>query len=64
MFGSDTLRRGVRLRVRDADDSGTLERPTQPAAADPFGTRVAKERKLSTPVAISQYDGASRRPTG
>ena len=44
MFGSDTLRRGVRLRVRDDDDAGTLSRATEPAAADPFGARVAKER--------------------
>lgn len=58
VFGSDTLRRGVRLRVHDTDDSGTLERPTQPAAADPFGTRVARERRSGAPVAIIQYDDA------
>lgn len=56
VFGADTLRRGVRLRVRNTDDSGTLERPTQPAAADPFGARVARERRTGAPVAISQYD--------
>jgi hypothetical protein len=55
VFGTDTLLRGVRLRVRNTDDSGTLERPTQPAAADPFGTRVARERRSSAPVALSEY---------
>ncbi|RKQ92335.1 hypothetical protein C8N24_2181 [Solirubrobacter pauli] len=59
VFGSDTLRRGVRLRVVNTDDSGTLERPTQPAAADPFGTRVARERRTSGPVTLSEYSDAS-----
>jgi hypothetical protein len=56
VFGSDTLRRGVRLRVRTDEDSGTLERPTQPAAADPFGARVAKERRLGASATLVQYE--------
>lgn len=56
VFGSDTLRRGVRLRVRNDEDSGTLERPTQPAAADPFGVRVAKERRVGAAVALNQFE--------
>jgi hypothetical protein len=42
--------------VRNADDSGTLERPTQPAAADPFGVRVAKERRVGAPTTLVQYE--------
>jgi hypothetical protein len=57
MFGSDSLRRGVRLRVRDDDDAGTLSRPTEPAAVDPFGARVGRERRPGSPVSIAQYDG-------
>jgi hypothetical protein len=57
VFGADTLRRGVRLRVRNDEDAGTLERPTQPAPTDPFGARVAKERRVRTPAAVSQYEG-------
>ncbi|MBE2316883.1 hypothetical protein DVA67_012950 [Solirubrobacter sp. CPCC 204708] len=56
IFGSDTLLRGVRLRVRNDEDSGTLERPTQPAAADPFGARVAKERRVGAPATLVQYE--------
>ncbi|MDA0171050.1 hypothetical protein OJ998_18240 [Solirubrobacter taibaiensis] len=56
VFGSDTLRRGVRLRVLNDEDAGTLERPTQPAAADPFGTRVAKERRVGAAVPLVQYE--------
>jgi hypothetical protein len=57
MFGSDSLRRGVRLRVRDDDDAGTLSRATEPAAADPFGVKVAKERRTGSPVELAQYEG-------
>jgi len=56
VFGSDTLRRGVRLRVLNDEDAGTLERPTQPAAADPFGTRVGKERRVGAAVPLVQYE--------
>ncbi|MDA0183520.1 hypothetical protein OJ997_24640 [Solirubrobacter phytolaccae] len=59
IFGSDTLRRGVRLRVRNNEDVGTLERPTQPAAADPFGARVARERRLPAPADLVEYSDAS-----
>lgn len=59
VFGSDTLRRGVRLRVVNTDDSGTLERPTQPAEADPFGTRVARERRVGTPATLVEYSDAT-----
>ncbi len=57
MFGGDSLRRGVRLRVRQSEDAGTLSRPTEPAAADPFGARPAKERKTKAPVSLAQYEG-------
>jgi hypothetical protein len=57
MFGSDSLRRGVRLRVREDDDAGTLSRATQPAAADPFGARLARERRTGAAVSLAQYDG-------
>lgn len=56
VFGSDTLLRGVQLRVKTDEDAGTLERPTQPAQADPFGVRVAKERRVGAPVTLSQYE--------
>ena len=42
VIGADSLRRGVRLRVHQSEESGTLSRATQPAAADPFGARVAR----------------------
>jgi hypothetical protein len=57
VIGADSLRRGVRLRVHQSEASGTLSRATQPAAADPFGTRVARIRTTSQPVSISQYEG-------
>ena len=57
MFGADSLRRGVQLRVRGSDDAGTLSRPTEPAPADPFGARVAKLKELSSPVSLAQYAG-------
>lgn len=57
VIGADSLRRGVRLRVHRSEDSGTLSRPTQPAAADPFGARVARMRVLQEPVSISQFEG-------
>ena len=66
VFGSDTLRRGVRLRVLNDEDAGTLERPTQPAAADPFGTRVAKERRVrhGRPARPVRAGGHVVRPDG
>jgi flagellar hook assembly protein FlgD len=57
MFGADSLRRGVRLRVREDDDAGTLSRATEPAAVDPFGARIAKQRRTDAPVSLAQYDG-------
>jgi hypothetical protein len=56
LFGGDSMRRGVRLRVRESDDSGTLSRATQPTATDPFGARLGKLRTTSAPVALSQID--------
>jgi hypothetical protein len=56
MFGADTMRRGVRLRVRASDDSGTLLRATQPTPSDPFGARLGKLRTTSAPVRLSQMD--------
>jgi flagellar hook assembly protein FlgD len=56
LFGSETMRRGVRLRVRTSDDSGTLLRATQPTATDPFGARLGKLRTVSAPVLLSQMD--------
>ncbi len=56
-FGADTLRRGVRLRVRESEEAGTLLRATQPAPTDPFGTRIARIRTTPAPVEISQFDG-------
>ncbi|HET6550147.1 MAG TPA: FlgD immunoglobulin-like domain containing protein [Solirubrobacter sp.] len=57
LFGADSLRRGVRLRVLEAEDAGTLVRPTQPTPTDPFGARIARERTTPAPVAISQFAG-------
>jgi hypothetical protein len=57
VMGADSLRRGVRLRVHESEDSGTLGRATQPAATDPFGNRIARERRTAAPVALSQLDG-------
>ena len=57
VIGADSLRRGVRLRVHHSEESGTLSRATQPAAADPFGARVARLRTVQEPVSISQFEG-------
>ncbi|HWK27791.1 MAG TPA: N,N-dimethylformamidase beta subunit family domain-containing protein [Solirubrobacter sp.] len=57
MFGGDSMRRGVRLRVFASDDAGTLLRPTQPSATDVFGARIAKLRTLTTPATLSQFEG-------
>jgi hypothetical protein len=56
LFGADTMRRGVRLRVRESDDSGTLLRATQPTPIDPFGARLGKLRTTAAPVTLSQMD--------
>jgi hypothetical protein len=56
-FGADTLRRGVTLRARQADDAGLLTRPTQPTNTDPFGARLAKLRTLSQPADLIQFEG-------
>jgi flagellar hook assembly protein FlgD len=56
LFGADTMRRGVRLRVRESDDSGTLLRATQPTSSDPFGARLGKLRTTSAPATLSQMD--------
>ena len=56
LFGADMMRRGVRLRVRESDDSGTLLRATQPTPSDPFGARLGKLRTTSAPVKLSQMD--------
>ena len=65
LFGGDSMRRGVRLRVLDSEDAGTLLRATQPTATDPFGARFGKPRTLSEPTTLVQYDGDSDlRPDG
>jgi hypothetical protein len=56
-IGADTLRRGVTLRTRQADDAGLLTRPTQPTSTDPFGARLAKLRTLSQPADLIQIEG-------
>jgi hypothetical protein len=56
-FGADTLRRGVTLRTRQADDAGLLTRPTQPTSTDPFGARLAKLRTPSPPANLIQIEG-------
>jgi N,N-dimethylformamidase beta subunit-like, C-terminal/FlgD Ig-like domain len=56
-FGADTLRRGVTLRTRSADDAGLLTRPTQPTNTDPFGARLAKLRTLPQPADLIQFEG-------
>ena len=56
-FGADTLRRGVTLRARQADDAGLLTRPTQPTNTDPFGARLAKLRTLPQPADLIQFEG-------
>jgi flagellar hook assembly protein FlgD len=60
-FGPETLRRGVRLRVHENEASGTLSRATQPAPADPFGTRIGRVRATGAPVELSQFDGQDLR---
>jgi hypothetical protein len=57
VFGAGTLRRYVSLRVHAAEDAGTLSRATQPVVTDPFGERIAPERRTPAAVALSQYDG-------
>ncbi|MDA0161917.1 hypothetical protein OM076_16705 [Solirubrobacter ginsenosidimutans] len=59
LFGGDTMLRGVRLRVFDAEDSGTLSRATQPTSTDPFGARIGKTRTLAAPATLSQFDGST-----
>jgi N,N-dimethylformamidase beta subunit-like, C-terminal len=56
-FGADTLRRGVTLRTRQADDAGVLTRPTQPTSTDPFGARLAKLRTPAQPANLIQIEG-------
>jgi hypothetical protein len=56
-FGADTLRRGVTLRTRQADDVGLLTRPTQPTSTDPFGARLAKLRTPSPAADLIQVEG-------
>jgi hypothetical protein len=55
IFGADSLRREVTLRVRD--DAGTLSRATSPAATDPFGARIGRLRTTPQPTTVSQFDG-------
>ncbi|WP_028065368.1 N,N-dimethylformamidase beta subunit family domain-containing protein [Solirubrobacter soli] len=57
MFGADSMRRGVRLRVYTDGEAGTLSRATQPTATDPFGARFGKPRTLLAPVTLSQFEG-------
>lgn len=59
MFGGDSMRRGVRLRVLASEDAGTLLRATQPTATDPFGARIEKLRTTRAPVTLSQFEGDS-----
>jgi hypothetical protein len=56
-FGAETLRRGVTLRTSDAETSGELLRPTQPAPDDPFGARLEPLRRERAPVPIEQIAG-------
>jgi hypothetical protein len=58
-FGGDTMLRGVRLRVYADGEAGTLSKATQPTSTDPFGARIGKERTLSAPATLSQFDGSS-----
>jgi flagellar hook assembly protein FlgD len=57
LFGGDSMRRGVRLRVLQDEESGTLLRATQPTATDPFGARIGKPRALAAPATLSQFEG-------
>jgi hypothetical protein len=57
MFGGDSMRRGVRLRVYTDGEAGTLSRATQPTATDPFGARFGKPRTLAAPARLSQFEG-------
>jgi hypothetical protein len=59
LFGGDSMRRGVSLRVLEDEDAGTLLRATQPTATDPFGARFGKPRTLSEPTTLVQSDGGS-----
>jgi hypothetical protein len=56
-IGADTLRRGVTLRTRQADDAGLLTRPTQPTNVDPFGAHLAKLRTPAQPTNLIQFEG-------
>ena len=72
LFGADSMRRGVRLRVLDSEDAGTLLRATQPTATDPFGARFGKPRDAvgaddAQPVRGRpgvRADGGRARPAG
>ena len=73
MFGGDTMRRGVRLRVYASPRTpGRCRGPTQPTSTDPFGARIGKARTLPAPadaVAVRgrvgvRADGGRARPAG
>jgi hypothetical protein len=59
LFGGDSMLSGVRLRVYESEDAGTLSRATQPTSTDPFGARIGKQRTLPAPATLSQFEGSS-----
>jgi hypothetical protein len=56
-FGGESMRRGVTLTALDGQDAGTLSRPTEPTATDPFGARPGRIRTTSAPATLSLVSG-------
>ena len=57
LFGGDSMRRGVRLRVLDSEDAGTLLRATQPTATDPVRRAL---RQAARALAAGDAGASSR----
>ena len=58
VFGADSLRRGVRLRVHESEESGTLSRATAAGRGRPVRrARLARCARRPQPVSISQFEG-------
>ena len=57
-FGTESLRRGVRILRDDPARRGRLVRPTQPTERDPFGARFEAARRLDAPGALDVLAGA------
>jgi hypothetical protein len=58
-FGTESLRRGVRILRNGPARRGRLVRPTEPSDRDPFGTRFEGIRRFEEPTALDVLSGAA-----